>query len=430
MGAQVSTKRAGRPIFYGWWVLVVLFVSGSLVYGGGLYSFVLLVAPWTREFGWSRAATSGLVSAFWLSAPFVLVGARAIERLGVSRLLVAGVAIEAIGVCLLPLAHTLPQMYALRAIMGFGKVSFGVALPVIIAVWFKRKFSLALGVAWAGWSIGGLVFAPISSVIVDRYGWRTDCFAIGACLGLFALVPLTLILRVKCPAELGYGKDGYEEMCPNLTVADGPRAESAKSVGGVDVRSLLSLPAFWGIAIGTVAFYAAYAGALTQQAALVEEAGYSTQTASLILGSTAALAAASGPIVGSLLDRVPAFGVLMLIEALLLVSVLTLSIGAHFRILPVFVLYSVMFGVAVGGADVSWVALMRQHFPNTSVAQSFSAWYFVQIITLALAPIAVGYVYDKTGSYDRTIFALAGSCVLSIVLVIRGQKRLLTKVIR
>ena len=53
--------------FYGWWVLATLFLSGFMVYGGGLYSFVLFITPWTREFGWSRATTAGLVSAFYFS---------------------------------------------------------------------------------------------------------------------------------------------------------------------------------------------------------------------------------------------------------------------------------------------------------------------------------------------------------------------------
>ena len=43
--------------FHGRKVLAALFLAGFMVYGGGLYCFVLLVPPLTQEFHWSRAAS-------------------------------------------------------------------------------------------------------------------------------------------------------------------------------------------------------------------------------------------------------------------------------------------------------------------------------------------------------------------------------------
>jgi hypothetical protein len=53
-----------RGLYHGWKVVIALFLAGMMVYGCGLYSFTLFITPLTAEFGWSRAATSGLVSAF------------------------------------------------------------------------------------------------------------------------------------------------------------------------------------------------------------------------------------------------------------------------------------------------------------------------------------------------------------------------------
>ena len=50
------------PIYHGRKVLAALFMAGFMVYGGGLYCFVLLVPPLTEEFHWSRAATGGVWS--------------------------------------------------------------------------------------------------------------------------------------------------------------------------------------------------------------------------------------------------------------------------------------------------------------------------------------------------------------------------------
>jgi hypothetical protein len=50
--------RPTMPIYHGRKVLAALFLAGFMVYGGGLYCFVLLVPPLTQEFHWSRAATA------------------------------------------------------------------------------------------------------------------------------------------------------------------------------------------------------------------------------------------------------------------------------------------------------------------------------------------------------------------------------------
>jgi len=51
-----------------------------------------------------------------------------------------------------------------------------------------------------------------------------------------------------------------------------------------------------------------------------------------------------------------------------------------------------------------------------SVAYSYSAWYFCEILTLLLAGPAAGRVFDLTGNYDVTLALLAGSAVLAGVL--------------
>jgi MFS family permease len=394
-----------------------------MVYGGGLYSFVLFITPWTREFGWSRAATAGLVSAFWFSAPFILLGARATKRFGVIRLLAVGITLEAVSVCLLPLADALWQMYVLRTIMGFGKVIFAVCVPVVLATWFRRRFSFALGIAWAGWNLGGLVLGPATSLIIDRYGWRIACVAIAGGLVVFALVPLLRVLRVHSPAQLGLARDGARQQ---QSVASDTGSEDFDAGNASDEEertegTLFRSGAFWLIAFSTVAYYAALAGMLTHQAALVESAGYSAQIASVILGSVAGLAAVSGPLFGRLLDRGHVLRTGIIMQILLFSSVLALSVVANMPSVMALVLYAVTFGLTLGGADVSWVALVRRRFPKFSVAQTYSAWYFFEVVTLALAPIAVGHIFDLTGSYGRTILILTLPAGLSFVFLLSAQ---------
>ena len=286
--STTASQPGRRGIYYGWKVLVALFLAGFMVYGGGLYSFVLFVPPLTEEFHWSRAATSGLVTAFWLSAPLILVGGMAIKRVGAMRLLLTGIVLEAVCVALLATVSTFGQMYLLRAVMGFGKVMFAVTLPYAVSRWFSRRYSFALGVAWSGWHIGGLVLAPLTGLIIARHGWRTACLAIAIGLLTVALVPVLLTGRHRSPADLGVAMDG-DESAPAGGEAAAATDPAAGPVGSV--RDLLRTPMFWLIALVTFLFYLTYGGLLTHEAAVEVGAGFSPGLSSVVLGSAAGFAA-------------------------------------------------------------------------------------------------------------------------------------------
>jgi MFS family permease len=412
------------PIYHGRKVLAALFMAGFMVYGGGLYCFVLLVPPLTQEFHWSRAATSGLVTAFWLSAPLILCGGWAIKRFGAIRLLIAGILIEAVCVALLSTVSAFGEMYLLRAAMGVGKVMFAVTLPYAVSRWFSRHYSLGLGVVWAGWHVGGMVLAPLTGLIIVHYGWRAACLAIAAGLVTIGLVPILATKGPRSPREFGLGLDGDALPAPGAadaaeTGADGTAAASPAGSLGVLLRS----GTFWLIALTTLFFYATYGGLLTHEASVVEGAGFTPRLSSLVLGSTAGFAAVGGMAGGWLLDRFSVRAVGIAMHLMLLAGALSLLWVAREYSPAALVGYAVCFGITIGGGDLYFVALLRRRFPDVSVAYSYSAWYFCEILTLLLAGPAAGRIFDMTGNYDRTLALLAGSAVLAGVLalfVLRG----------
>jgi MFS family permease len=398
-------KLNPNRLYHGWKVIAALFLAGFVVYGGGLYSFVLFVTPMTQEFHWSRAATGGMVSAFWLTAPLIIFGGFGIQRFGVARLLIAGILIEAACVLMLASISTLWQLYLLRAAMGFGKLMFAVTIPVIAATWFSRRFALALGIAWAGWHVGGMVLAPITAWIIAHGGWRSACVALAVTLVTLALVPMLLALRVPSPAHIGLSVDGIDDP---PTAKGGAEVRHGETGG---LQGVLLQPLYWLIALATIFFYATYAGLLAHQAAIVESAGYSTQSASLVLGSTAGFAALGGLTIGWALDRFPLAWVGMLVHGLLFAGAGALLFVSTTPWTPLLVLYAACFGLMIGGSDIFFVTLMRRAFPRVSVAHTYSAWYCVELLTLFLAPIAAGWMFDRSGSYRTTLLILLGSSI-------------------
>ena len=200
--AETSVRCASTmPMYHGRKVLAALFTAGFMVYGGGLYSFALFIPPLTQEFHWSRAATSGLVTAFWLSAPLILLGGSAIKRFGATRLLIAGILLEAVCVALLSTVSTFGEMYLLRAAMGVGKVMFAVTLPYTVSRWFSRHYSLGLGLVWAGWHVGGMVLAPsLAGKVADFKGLGVTLWILAGIVA--GIIALAAMLRETAPAAL------------------------------------------------------------------------------------------------------------------------------------------------------------------------------------------------------------------------------------
>jgi MFS family permease len=413
------------PIYHGRKVLAALFMAGFMVYGGGLYCFVLLVPPLTEEFHWSRAATGGLVTAFWLSAPLILLGGSAIKRFGATRLLIAGIVIESACLAMLSTVSTFGEMYLLRVAMGVGKVMFAVTLPYTVSRWFSRHYSLGLGIVWAGWHVGGLVLVPLTGLIIAHSGWRVACLAIVAGLLTIGLAPMLATQGPRSARDLGLGLDGDppppvpagEAMGAStvqsaVATAQSPAAENPAG----SLKDILGSATFWMIALATLFFYTTYGGLLTHQPSIVEGAGFTPRLSSIVLGSTAGFAAVGGMAAGWLLDRFSIRAVGIAMNLLLLAGALSLLWVARDHSVAALISYAVCFGITIGGSDLYFVALLRRRFPTVSLAYSYSAWYFCEILTLSLSGPAAGRVFDLTGNYDRTLALLAGSALLALIL--------------
>jgi MFS family permease len=415
---SIASMPVGRRgIYHGHKVLAALFLACFMVWGGGVYSFVLFVPPLTQEFHWSRAATSGLVTAFWLSAPLILLGGFAIKRVGAVPLLLGGLAIEALCVGLLPTVTGFGEMYLLRAAMGVGKVMFAVTLPYAVSRWYSRHYSLGLGVAWSGGHVGGMVLAPLTGLIIANYGWRPACLVIAAGFLIAGLIPLLFTLRFRSPREVGLGIDG-DPLDQAAASSDGEPDHHAVTIeppAGA-LGDLLRTPMFWVIALVTLLFYSTYGGLLTQEAAVVEGAGSSARLSSLVLGSTAAFAALGSLSFGWILDRYSIRAAGAAINVLLLAGAMSLLLVARNHSAAALVTYSACFGITIGSGELYFVAVLRRRFPNVSLAYSYSAWCFCEILALLIAGPAAGRVFDLTGNYDATLALLVGTAVCALLL--------------
>ena len=78
---------------------------------------------------------------------------------------------------------------------------------MIVGFYFERKRAFATGIAVCGSGIGTFVFAPLSRLLLDIFGWKGSMWIISGIIlncGLMAALfrPLTVAVRKKKPAKL------------------------------------------------------------------------------------------------------------------------------------------------------------------------------------------------------------------------------------
>ena len=112
------------------------------------------------------------MSAFWLAAPFALVSAYLLDRVGIRALILTGGLLEALGAAGMAFASEPKTFYFLRFCMGVGKVVIVTPIPATAARLFPRRPGLAIAITFCGWHVGGLIMAPLTAELIASFGWR------------------------------------------------------------------------------------------------------------------------------------------------------------------------------------------------------------------------------------------------------------------
>jgi MFS family permease len=400
---------SGR-IYRGWWVVLSLFIAGMMIYGAGLYGFTLLIPPLSEQFGWSRAATGGLVSVFWLAAPLTPLGGYFTRRFGANKLILAAILLEVTCMVLVGLVGSLAQLYVVRAMMGVGKVMLMAGVTCQAASWFGRRFGIAIAICFAGWHFGGLMIAPATQILIDSFGWRQSCFIIALAILVIALPPTLLWGWTTSPAESGIPHE--DEVSPGpgpVSLAGNPESPDRKFEAG---RS----PAFWTIVAITVLGGYPYGALLTHEVALVGGAGFSPAMAASAIGLTAGAAIIGSLGMGYLCDRFSFKWAMSAELALMTISVAGFFWLEHHGGASLLLTAALGFGVAVGAFDAGIVAGLRKRYGEQAFKRTFGLWYFFYLMILLLGPIGAGKLFDLTQSYTVAVELMIGTLVAAQIL--------------
>lgn len=216
-----------QRLHYGWWIVV-----GNVLIAGTMVPLIMEVA---NKFLLSVTTDLSISRSAFTVASTVLHGLGIFLSPLVSRLLEKGnlkkiQCWNIFGFCLAFASYSFAQrawqLYISAAFLGvFYLFSTMIPISITITNWFHKKRGIAMSISMAGIGIGGFVWSPIVTWLLQTYGWRAS-YRIIAMVVLMIALPVSAFLIRKSPLECGltpYGADLPSAGAPALNKAGPPR---------------------------------------------------------------------------------------------------------------------------------------------------------------------------------------------------------------
>ena len=407
--ALMRARVKPRELFYGWYIVLAGALSNFLILGVTIFGFGVFIEPIREELGWSvqaigigfsiRSLETGLLS------PFT---GHLIDRLGARRMAVTGVILVVGGLLLFSQAHDLWVYYASSSILAVGQSLGGLnSFTLAIMTWFNKKRGRAMGMLHTG---NGFAYfmVLILAAMISAFGWRETLLISAAVIFAFG-IPLALVIRPR-PEAYGYLPDGER-----LRDADGPalqeqpRARAAPSATGMTVAEAVRTPTFYLLALAGAAGNVVMVSWIVFQIPHLENSGFSLRAAGAIVAIYGGLQIALRFSVGWLGDVIGRRRMYMgsyLLMGVGLWAFATLS-PSRIWLLP---LYYLTFGMGHAAWLVTFQTIVADYFGTKRYATNRGLVQTLQMPVGVGAPVFVGWMFDRNGSYDMAFLVLAAIC--------------------
>ncbi|ELY55403.1 major facilitator superfamily protein [Natronococcus amylolyticus DSM 10524] len=353
--------------------------------------------PHIRDsYGLTLTTAGFLLTVLWIAYAFgQLPGGILADWAGERVLLIASSVLAATMLALVVLANSAVVLFAATALFGAGTALYGVSRFTILDKVYPDQLGTATGATMAAGDVGNAVMPPLAGVLAVTVGWQ---------YGFGFAVPLFLVAAV-----------GLWWTLPNQSTAAAPLREQFSLE---DIAPTLSQPVvlrgtlllvLWGVIIQAfMGFYPTY---------LIDERGFSAQTAAALFGFFFALGILLKPIAGRAYDSLG-----VRVPLLVVVS----SAGLALLVLPfvgtlwAFVLVTV-FASSLLGFETVVISDLTQRLPDGTQGTNLGALRTVYLAIGAASPVVFGAIADR-GYFDEAflgIGALAGVIFLIVFVSIK-----------
>lgn len=399
-------------IFYGWFVLVGLFVAYTASNGIVINTLPLFNPDLIREFGWDEAQVTSPAGIFFLGAALLApVGGYLVDRFPPQRVMLFGLVSITLALACYPLITALWQLFIIYIVFAVGLSCGGIiASMLLLTRWFVRYRGLAVGILLMASSFGGALF-PLA--YVDG-AWRTSIVIITVIGGAMMILPILLLVRNR-PQDMGLHPDGAD--ADPAAQSDGAGGSSAAA--GPTLAQAVRTPVFWLLAFATGTMWFCIVGVLNHQPIYFDrdvglglESDSSGSWVPLIL-STFFWAAVVGKVLFGYLSDIFDKGLIMFISVInLLLGLVVLRLVGPGDIGTAF-MFALVYGVGYSGAFTMIQLMIAEFFSGASYGKILGCFTLVDTLAGSLGIFVLGYMRVQLESYVPSFNLMIALCVVA-----------------
>jgi MFS family permease len=401
--------KVGARIYYGWWIVVAAFLNLFFAVGIIFYGFPVLYPALVSSLGFTRAqVTQGFLLGFLIAGlPFGIVAGAWIDRMGARLVMLVGAAFVGTSLILMGWITRFWQYELLCVFEVLGYVLAGpISNQVLIARWFRERRGRAMGYAYLGLGLGGVIAPLLINFLTRTIGWRYALQSVGL-LVLLVLAPVGIWVTRSGPEDLGLAVDGVQ---PSRV----SQPDMAGAIPRNTIREALQSANFWLIVTGSTLVVGAIGTVIQHFILFLNDQGYTSTKASHLSTLLLASSLLGRVLVGYLADRFSKKNTMALFYFLIGASILMLAFSQASGSIVVF---AVTFGFSMG-ADYMLIPLVTAEcFGTASLGKLLALVIMGYSLGQWGAPWIAGKIFDTQHSYVlawkiMAIAAVAGAMAI------------------
>ncbi|MGY3615583.1 MFS transporter [Bradyrhizobium sp. USDA 10063] len=397
----------GEKRFLGWSVAWAAFTLAVLAWGIGFYGPSVFLQTLHASRGWSIAEISAAITFhFLLSSLLIAYLPEVHHRFGIAGTTLGGALLMAIGLAGWSGAWEPWQLFlaAVPSAAGWATTS-GAALNAIVARWFERDRPKAMGLAFNGASVGGVLFVPLWVFLIDRLGFQTAALSVSVVAVVIIAWLSTRYFKLS-PTNLGLAPDGGGAP----TAIAKPRPKLSRS-------EIVRMPRFLTLSAAFALGLFAQIGLLSHLIVrLTPDVG---ATSAGLLLSLATVGAVTGrTLAGWWIGDHDRRIVAAINFAVQIAGVLLLIFGNGWVLLT---LGCVVFGLGIGNLTSLPPLIAQKEFNREDVVTVVALIVAINQAVFAFAPAIVGALRDATSGYVLPFGIVACIQLMAAMIVLLGR---------
>ena len=408
---EISTR--GR-IFYGWWVLVGLFLIYAASNGILLNTMPRIFPNLAAEFGWTNEQATRPANMFFALVAFLNpVAGWLLDRYSIRRLMLIGTMGITLVLALYPMVEELWQLMALYVLFALSLSLAGLSPSLmLLSRWFVHYRGLAFGILMMASSLGGAAFPWLVNYFLPD--WRLAVWVMAVLGGAMMILP-TLFLVSNYPRDKGLAADGVADPEPEIR----PAPDRFTTVLADLVRS----PVFYLLAFATGTLWFCIVAMLNNQALFFRNELLLDDLSTTGIYSSFFFAAIVGKVLfGYLADMFDKLKVMM-------ASVLNLGLGLALLFLAVPgettwpLAYAIVYGVGYAGAFTMIQLVIAEYYAGRNYGVCLGVFLLIDSLAGSLGGVYIAWSADRFTTYTPGFIVMMTLCAIAVACVSLMMRR-------